>query len=172
MKFYEFYDNPKHYYIITEYDLCLSRLITGGEIYKRIKKEKRFSEKITASIMYQLISAVEYIHRNGICHRDIKPENMLINSQENEPITIKMIDFGSAVDIIPNMKFKEKIGTAYYIAPEVLKLQYDEKCDLWSCGVIMYTLICGETPFTAETEEQTLKKVELGTVFYKRTKEY
>jgi calcium-dependent protein kinase len=97
-----------------------------------------------------------------LVHRDLKPENIILegNSLDN----IKLIDFGTANIISPNQKFKERLGTAYYIAPEVLKKNYDEKCDLWSIGVIMYILLTGEPPFNGENDEEILRNVKTGIV--------
>jgi len=120
------------------------------------------------SVMKQLLSAIAYCHSKGIVHRDLKPENLLVSSTKGEAITIKLIDFGSADYKDPTKKFSEKIGTPYYIAPEILKQSYDEKCDVWSCGIVMHTLLCGEPPFMGANDAETLKKVALGVVLYKR----
>lgn len=87
-------------------------------------------------------------------HRDLKPENLLIESKgKNNQILVKVIDFGTSIEFNPNEKLKARLGTAYYIAPEVLRSEYDEKCDVWSCGIILYILLCGYPPFNGENDQ-------------------
>ena len=86
-------------------------------------------------------------------HRDLKPENILLNKDlENPRVTI--VDFGTAEHLKPGSKFSTKNGTSYYIAPEVIKFEYDEKCDVWSIGVILYILLVGYPPFNGQDEEK------------------
>lgn len=93
-----------------------------------------------------MLSAVSYCHSKKIVHRDLKPENLLLES--NRPDSeIKVIDFGTSRFYDPSRKMNSKFGTPYYIAPEVLKKSYTEKCDVWSCGVILYILLSGFPPF-------------------------
>jgi calcium-dependent protein kinase len=88
--------------------------------------------------------AVAYCHAKNIVHRDLKPENLLLQSEgSDDSAVIKVIDFGTSAKVDPNKKMKKTFGTPYYIAPEVLLASYDRKCDIWSCGVIMYILLCG-----------------------------
>jgi calcium-dependent protein kinase len=130
-------DNKLH--IVTE--LC-----TGGELFDRIIESGHFSENQAARIMFDIMKAVMYCHRFGIVHRDIKPENLLFETRDPDSL-IKVIDFGTSKKMKPNTKLRTLMGTvrliqAYYIAPEVLLGYYDEKCDIWSCGVILYILLC------------------------------
>ena len=129
MRIIDFYDYENAYYIITEY--C-----SGGELFESIKQFKEFSEAKTAKILQQLISAVIYLHQNGIVHRDIKPENIIFQNDDPDS-PIKLIDFGVSTKfyIGSPTKMKEFIGSVYYVAPEVLHRNYDEKCDTWSIGV-------------------------------------
>lgn len=94
-------------------------------------------------------------------HRDLKPENLLLDrSGDHTHVTI--IDFGTAGRYTPGEKLRTKFGTSYYIAPEVIKKSYDHKCDLWSCGVILYILICGYPPFNGPTDLKILEAVMAG----------
>ena len=154
IKVYEFYSSKKYIYIISE--LC-----TGGELFDKIVEVKYFSESAACNIMRQLLSAVAYCHEKGVIHRDLKPENILIESSEEkdkEFFHIKVIDFGTC-EILKKKKLTEQIGTSFYIAPEVLKNGYNEKCDLWSCGIILYILLCGSPPFYGKNEKEIFKKI-------------
>ena len=94
-------------------------------------------------------------------HRDLKPENILMNRDLDDP-KITIIDFGTSGFFDPEKKMDQKFGTPYYIAPEVLNNKYDEKCDLWSVGVILYILLCGYPPFNGANDEQIIKRVKDG----------
>jgi calcium-dependent protein kinase len=110
--------------------------------------------------MKQVLSVVSYCHRNDIIHRDLKPENLLlVNNQE---LNIKVIDFGTSALAKSGKRLKLNTGSAYYVAPEVLKKNYTKACDVWSCGVIMYILLCGYAPFNGKTVEEIYRKVSAG----------
>ena len=162
IKVYEFYKTEKYIYIINE--LC-----TGGELFDKIVEVKYFSEDVARNIMRQLFSAVEYCHEKGVIHRDLKPENILIESSEEKYrdfFHIKIIDFGTC-EILKKNKLTEQIGTSFYIAPEVLKNGYNEKCDLWSCGIILYILLCGSPPFYGKNEKEIFSKILEGNFTFK-----
>ena len=101
-----------------------------------------------------LLEAVCYLHSKGIVHRDIKPENVVFNDRN----VLKLVDFGTS-RVISGKNMKQTHGTPYYIAPEVLKESYNEKCDIWSCGVIFYILISGLPPFNGRDDDEILEKV-------------
>mmetsp|Transcript_38780 Transcript_38780/g.44119 ORF Transcript_38780/g.44119 Transcript_38780/m.44119 type:complete len:494 (-) Transcript_38780:360-1841(-) len=158
LKVYEFYQDEKRYYIISEY-------LTGGELFDKIIEKGSFSETDAAHIMKQILSAVYYCHSHNIVHRDLKPENLLLEDK-SENFNIKVIDWGTSQVFDPNKKMRHKYGTPYYIAPEVLKKKYDEKCDIWSCGVIMYILLCGFPPFGGNNDNAILQNVLKGKYDY------
>ena len=107
-----------------------------------------------------MISAVEYCHNNGICHRDLKPENLLYLNEGSEiKNPIRVIDFGLSQVIYPDQKLKTKVGTAYYVAPEILNGSYTEKCDIWSAGVILYILLSGSPPFNGPNDNEIYRKI-------------
>ena len=96
-------------------------------------------------------------------HRDLKPENVLIDTMTAKKITVKLIDFGTAQSFFSKGEYQQTLGTPYYIAPEVLMNNYNERCDIWSCGVILFIMLCGKPPFNGVSNEdimRTVKKVQ------------
>lgn len=130
-----------------------------------IRREK-FEEKDAAGIIKQLLSAVSYCHKKNVCHRDLKPENILLDSKQGD--IIKLIDFGTSQVFQSDMKMEMVLGTAYYIAPEVLTGKYTEKCDLWSIGVILYILLSGEPPFFGKSDKEIIERVRKGVYNFNR----
>jgi calcium-dependent protein kinase len=145
-----FYDNS-YFYMIEEY--C-----SGGDLYDYIKKQRNFSEKKAASVINQLFSATNHLHSKKIVHRDLKPENIVFIETLTNDIFIKIIDFGTSI-YIKNEPLTQELGTIYYIAPEVFKNNYNEKADIWSIGIILYTLLCGHPPFRGSKEEEIKNKI-------------
>ena len=155
VKIFEFYNSTNNYYLITEF--CKE-----GELFDKIVKEGPFDEDFASYIMYQIFSAVNYCHSMSILHRDLKPENILIERKEKNGLKIKIIDFGTA-KIFENNKVERKIiGSSYYIAPEVLSKNYNEKCDLWSCGVILYILLSAAPPFSGRNDNEIIESIKKG----------
>lgn len=154
MKVFEFFEDMGYYYIVSE-------VYAGGELFDEIINRKRFSEVDAARIVRQILTGINYMHKNKVVHRDLKPENLLLETKGKDA-NIRIIDFGLSTHFEASKKMKDKIGTAYYIAPEVLHGTYDEKCDVWSTGVILYILLSGCPPFNGANEYEILKKVEKG----------
>ena len=157
IKIFEIFESQRSLYIVMEE--C-----KGGEIFDRIiehiQSKQMYSEKEAAEMFQQVMSAIEYCHKNGICHRDLKPENLLYlnpGAEKNNPI--KVIDFGLSQYISPNKKLSTKVGTAYYVAPEILKGDYTEKCDVWSAGVILYIFLSGDPPFNGPSDSVIYEKI-------------
>jgi len=151
MKILEFYEDEKCFYIVSEF-------YDGGELFEKIAKMKYFSEKQAAQLMKQILSAVAYCHANNIVHRDLKPENILFEGKKSDSL-VKVIDFGTSRFYETKNKMNGRFGTPYYIAPEVINRKYTEKCDNWSCGVILYILLCGYPPFNGETEKEIMNNI-------------
>jgi len=151
MKIYEYYEKNDHLYIVTEF-------LAGGELFERIEKLSKFTEATAANYIRQILMAVSYLHSKSIIHRDIKPENIVFETKESNS-NLKLIDFGTSREVVQQKKLTTKMGTAYYIAPEVLKKNYDFKCDIWSCGVILYVFLCGYPPFNGSTEEKIIQRL-------------
>lgn len=152
IKLFDCYYDSNYYYMVEEY--C-----SGGDLYDYIRKQKYFSENKAAKIMLQLLSAISYLHKKNIVHRDLKPENIVfIQTKDNNDIYIKLIDFGTSVSM-KNGNLTQELGTIYYIAPEVFKNNYNEKADIWSCGIILYTMLCGHPPFCGSKEDDIKNKI-------------
>ena len=153
LKINDFFSTKKEYFLITEF--C-----PEGELFYEIKNFAPFDEALAGWYMKQILSAVNYCHKSKIIHRDLKPENILIYQRNKKGFnSIKIIDFGTA--ILFNKKDKNLAGSIYYLAPEIIskKRKYTEKCDIWSCGIIMYILLTGKPPFNGDSDEEILKKI-------------
>ena len=148
---YEIFEDSKNYYIMYEY-------IQGGELIDAITDIGYFDEKNACEVLKQILNAVHYLHSVKIMHRDLKPENILIVNKEN--FFLKIIDFGSGKIFKKNNYETSVVGTPYYIAPEVLRKRYNEKCDIWSCGVILYILLCGYPPFTGKNNKELYSAIQ------------
>ena len=156
LKIFEFYSSKQNYSIVTE--LC-----PGGELFQQIIDKGPFTERYSAYVMYQIFSAVNYCHKMHIVHRDLKPENILIVGKDREGLpTIKICDFGTSKMFEKGAVERKLVGSSYYIAPEVLKKHYNEKCDVWSCGVIMYILLSARPPFGGEDDNEIMERVSTG----------
>ena len=156
IKLYEIFESQRSLYLIMEQ--C-----KGGEVFDRIiehiQKKEMYSEKDASIIFLQIMSSVAYCHNHGICHRDLKPENLLyLNEGTEKDNLIKIIDFGLS-QIFINRKLSTKVGTAYYVSPEILKGDYTEKCDIWSAGVILYILLSGDPPFNGPDDSSIYSKI-------------
>ncbi|CAG9314539.1 unnamed protein product [Blepharisma stoltei] len=154
VKLCDYFSEPKRIYVVSEF--C-----NGGELFTEILRKKTFSEHRAALIIKQIFSGVAYLHQNQICHRNIKPENILMHEDENGSY-IKLSHFGSALQFEKNKQIKGIHGSSYYISPEVLGGTYNENCDLWSCGVILYILLAGYPPFNGNNDEEVLERVKIG----------
>lgn len=155
IKFHESYVDYRYIHIVME-------LAEGGELFDKIVKSKRFSERQAAQYMSKILSAIKHLHEHEICHRDLKPENFLF-SDDTPDAEIKLIDFGLSkrfgTNINPKVKMQTIVGTPYYVAPEVLKGIYDEACDIWSLGIILYIFLCGYPPFEGDNNKEIFKNV-------------
>jgi calcium-dependent protein kinase len=111
------------------------------------------------------MKAVNYLHNCGICHRDLKLENVLF--KEKDTFEPKLIDFGLSTEFGDSRPLKSILGTPLYLAPEVLKAKYDHRCDIWSLGIMMYFLLCGDAPFVGRNLKEILKKIQTEQVSFK-----
>ncbi|KAI7750828.1 hypothetical protein M8C21_028090 [Ambrosia artemisiifolia] len=152
VKFYDAYEDHEKVYVVME--LC-----EGGELLDRIlSRGGKYSEDDARSVLIQILSVVAFCHLQGVVHRDLKPENFLFTSKEdNSPL--KAIDFGLSDFVKPDERLNDIVGSAYYVAPEVLHRSYSTEADVWSIGVIAYILLCGSRPFWARSESGIFRAV-------------
>ena len=157
IKLYDVFESQNSLYLIMEE--CY-----GGELFdrilKRIERNDMYTEKEACEIIQQVMGAIEYCHNQGIVHRDLKPENLLYlkeGTEINNPL--KIIDFGLSQDLNIKKILSSKVGTAYYVSPEILQGKYNEKCDVWSAGVILYVLLSGEPPFNGPSDGVIYSKI-------------
>ncbi|XP_010675716.2 calcium-dependent protein kinase 33 [Beta vulgaris subsp. vulgaris] len=127
-------------------------LCAGGELFDRIIAKGHYSEKAAATMLSQIVNVVHVCHFMGVMHRDLKPENFLL-ANKDENAALKATDFGLSVFIEEGKVYRDIVGSAYYVAPEVLRRRYGKEIDIWSAGVMLYILLSGVPPFWAETEK-------------------
>ncbi|KAG2376009.1 CDPK-related protein [Vigna angularis] len=145
VQFYDAYEDHDNVYIVME--LC-----EGGELLDRIlSRGGKYTEEDAKVVLRQILDVVAFCHLQGVVHRDLKPENFLFTSKDENSI-LKTIDFGLSDFVKPDERLNDIVGSAYYVAPEVLHRAYSTEADVWSIGVIAYILICGSRPFWARTE--------------------
>lgn len=139
VKLFDVWENSNELYLIMEY-------VDGGELFHYVESRKGLPEDETIFIFRQIVAALLYCHRLHICHRDLKPENILLNL---ETLQVKLIDFGMAALQPQGRQLSTPCGSPHYAAPEVVSARpYDGKqADVWSCGVILYVMLTGTTPY-------------------------
>lgn len=152
VKFYDACEDESSVYIVMEF--C-----EGGELLDRIlARGGKYSEEDAKVVVAQILSIVAFCHLQGVVHRDLKPENFLFTTND-EDAQLKAIDFGLSDFVRPDGRLNDIVGSAYYVAPEVLHRSYSIEADVWSIGVITYILLCGSRPFWARTESGIFKSV-------------
>uniref|UniRef100_A0A2P2L944 CROOKED family protein n=1 Tax=Rhizophora mucronata TaxID=61149 RepID=A0A2P2L944_RHIMU len=150
--FYDAYEDHENVYIVME--LC-----EGGELLDRIlSRGGKYTEEDSKAVLIQILNVVAFCHLQGVVHRDLKPENFLFTSND-ENSHLKAIDFGLSDFVKPDERLNDIVGSAYYVAPEVLHRSYGTEADVWSIGVIAYILLCGSRPFWARTESGIFRAV-------------
>ncbi|KAK6796889.1 hypothetical protein RDI58_004590 [Solanum bulbocastanum] len=152
IRLYEVIETPSDIYVVMEY-------VKSGELFDYIVEKGRLQEDEARNFFQQIISGVEYCHRNMVVHRDLKPENLLLDSKWN----VKIADFGLSNIMRDGHFLKTSCGSPNYAAPEVIsgKLYAGPEVDVWSCGVILYALLCGTLPFDDENIPNLFKKIKL-----------
>ncbi|OMJ85500.1 hypothetical protein SteCoe_13187 [Stentor coeruleus] len=150
IKFYEVLEDSYNYYIITE--LC-----EGGSLRERVNKFNQIPETMVIEIMKQILDALCYIHNKNLVHCDIKLENILLTSSSSN--VIKIADFGCSQFIEPETNLNRLCGSLHYLAPEVIKNNYREKADIWSCGILALIMLTGALPYSGNNKEAIKEKI-------------
>eukprot|EP00298_Acanthocystis_sp_HF-20_P005417 c15590_g1_i1.p1 GENE.c15590_g1_i1~~c15590_g1_i1.p1 ORF type:complete len:472 (+),score=143.33 c15590_g1_i1:9-1424(+) len=157
VKFKELYRTPVNFVLVMEY-------LEGDQLFEALLSRSNYLEFDSMEIAATILDAVRYLHANNIVHRDIKPQNMIFDSKGPDAI-LKLTDFGLATVFENTRSVKADCGTTAFMAPEMLQHKsYGPAIDMWSCGVVIYTLICGRAPFEADTVPELIQKICKGKV--------
>lgn len=153
IKLYQVISTPTDIFMVMEY-------VSGGELFDYIVKHGKLKEPEARRFFQQIISGVDYCHRHMVVHRDLKPENLLLDSSLN----VKIADFGLSNMMHDGEFLRTSCGSPNYAAPEVIsgKLYAGPEVDIWSCGVILYALLCGTLPFDDEHVPTLFRKIKSG----------
>jgi calcium-dependent protein kinase len=156
VNFYEVYEDEAYLHLVME--LCC-----GGDLFDHLNSVGTFSEQTAANMTRQLVSAVNHLHTMEVCHRDLKPENFMYVDAARTG-SIKLVDFGLAKNWRGEQIMKSKVGSPYFVAPEVLNGEYNYRCDVWSLGVVLYLLLAGQPPFLGSNPTQVYRRAKEGVV--------
>jgi len=154
VKLFDFFETPERFYIVMQ--KC------SGDVLDRVASLKRYTEKEARQLSAGLIQGVKYLHERKIAHRDLKPQNLLLESSDDNT-SVKICDFGFAKRVHMPQSLTTLCGSKHYVAPELLKNHpYDESCDMWSVGVIIYFLLAGHLPFNKRDQQDLFQLIRLG----------
>lgn len=148
------YEDARNVYLVM--DVC-----AGGELYDEILARGHYKESDAAKNFRTMLKVIAHCHNMGVMHRDLKPENFLLSAKGKDGV-LQAADFGLSVFFKPGQRFREIVGSPYYIAPEVLRRNYSHEADIWSIGVILYILLCGGPPFYGKTDKAIFDAILLG----------
>jgi len=153
----DFYQDPHHYYIISEY-------AEGGSLQQRLVAKRRLPEAQVKELARSLLEGLRYLHKHDICHRSLKPDNILLRIVDDDVEAAMIADFGTAIHI-PYFEggrgqITGKCGSSLYAAPEVQNRKaYDTQCDVWSLGVVLFLALSGSLPFIDKNRRSLLRKI-------------
>eukprot|EP00747_Dinoflagellata_sp_TGD_P164260 gnl/TRDRNA2_/TRDRNA2_183951_c0_seq1.p1 gnl/TRDRNA2_/TRDRNA2_183951_c0~~gnl/TRDRNA2_/TRDRNA2_183951_c0_seq1.p1 ORF type:complete len:506 (+),score=95.05 gnl/TRDRNA2_/TRDRNA2_183951_c0_seq1:212-1729(+) len=153
MNLFEVFEDQVHYNYVVE--LC-----AGGPLFDTIFRSPDFNESIAAVIMQQVVRGINYMHENSVCHRNLQPQGLLLHRAYTAPTggsssieatwQIRIADMSRAIRFAPGQRMQGTVcsdGSTGFASPQMLKGDYDQSCDMWSCGAILYTMLSGQPPF-------------------------
>jgi serine/threonine protein kinase len=148
----DYFESPECFYLVQIF-------APGGDVFDRLASRTSYNEKVARDLAYNLFDTMKLLHDRRICHRDLKPENLLLKSLVDDA-EILVADFGFAA-YVPSDGLKTRCGTPAFVAPEVLLAdgRYDERCDMWSVGCLLYMLIGGYPPFQAPNHRALFRRI-------------
>jgi calcium-dependent protein kinase len=155
VKYFETYEDENYLHIVMEY-------IPGDNLFQVLteKLNRKLTERQISKIMSCLLKAVLFLHHNGIIHRDIKPENIVF-LEPNNFNALKLIDFGLSIQQNAK-KDNRRVGTPYYMAPEMVRGNFNYASDVWSIGVILFIMVTGKQPFRGRSKKEVFDKIKNG----------
>ena len=153
IRLHELFESKERLFLVTE-------LVTGGELFDQILEKGSYTENEARKIARDMLRGISYLHSLGIVHRDLKPENLLF-SDKTPKATLKVTDFGlSKIMVNQSTLLQTQCGTPAYVAPEVLVGDgYGPEVDLWACGVIIFIILSGTTPFHADNNPELFEQI-------------
>uniref|UniRef100_A0A7S4W394 Protein kinase domain-containing protein n=1 Tax=Alexandrium monilatum TaxID=311494 RepID=A0A7S4W394_9DINO len=157
----EVFEDAKSVYLVTEH--C-----TGGTVLRRLTSEHRFEEMQASPLMQQLFRAVRHMHERKLCHRGLQMQGLILatSGELGANTALKVSGFNYACEYDPDQPLREACGPVGYMAPEVIDKEYSNPCDLWSCGVIMFYMLCGYLPFTGSSDKEVMRESHRGAFFF------
>jgi len=157
----ETFDTKNHLYIVLE-------LLMGENLFENIIKRRNYTEDDAANVVRQVARACEYMHPRGVIHRDLKPENLVYLDKKKEHICVTDFGLSKSVENEGDL-MKTACGTPAFVAPEILRQErYDSQVDMWSLGVILYTMLCGYPPFIEKNLPTLYKVIKTGKIKFDR----
>ena len=153
MQLLDVFESPEEVAVVME---CIS----GGQLFERVIELGCYSEQDAFTVLHRLVSTLDFLHCLGLIHRDLKPENILLMGESNTDI--RLIDFGVSNTTGDDGMCQSQCGTLIYMAPEMMSgggrsgisRSYDEKSDLWACGILLFVMLSGAIPFFCEDDEE------------------
>lgn len=160
-RLFETFEDRTHVHLVL--DFC-----SGGQLLSHVSKSGPLSEAEASAVMRQVFRPLHYLHGQLLCHRDVKPDNLMFATDGPvEQRLVKIVDFGLACRVYPDKPLRAKVGSVYYVAPEVLDGRYNQLCDEWSAGVLMFVLLSRQRPFNGKTPREVGQRVRAGHVSFR-----
>mmetsp|Transcript_101855 Transcript_101855/g.311522 ORF Transcript_101855/g.311522 Transcript_101855/m.311522 type:complete len:481 (-) Transcript_101855:10-1452(-) len=158
-------------FLESELVYLVEELTCGGGLFDRICAEGRLGEVQASHVLRQVVLAVRYMHGKRVCHRGVEPGSLSFSAQPTDPIdseknVLKFVDFESACMLEPGQFRQSKVGSPHFVAPEVLQGKYSHPCDMWSTGVLLFLMLCGQAPFSGKSDSEVLAQVKRGNVSF------